>query len=85
VRREQRLQKAAKAGLVGLTVELVMLTAAVLRLLAEITAVVAHTLETRALAVMVVLGPFVLFGPVQLVHSHQQTQVICNGTLYSYC
>jgi hypothetical protein len=26
---------------------------------------------------------FVLFGPVQHAHTHQQTQVICNGTLYS--
>jgi hypothetical protein len=61
-----------------------MLTAVVLRLLAEIMAVVAHTLETRALVAQVVLGPFVLFGPAQHAHSHQQTQVTCNGTLYSY-
>jgi hypothetical protein len=26
---------------------------------------------------------YALFGPEILVHSHQQTQVICNGTLYT--
>jgi hypothetical protein len=26
----------------------------------------------------------VSFTPVVLVHSHQQTQVICNGTVYSH-
>jgi hypothetical protein len=28
---------------------------------------------------------FALFGQAQLEVSRQQTQVICNGTLYSYC
>jgi hypothetical protein len=77
-------RKVARVVLVGLTVELVILTVAVLRLLAEIMAAAVHTLETRALAAQVVLGPFVLSGPAQHAPSHQQTQVICNGIVYSY-
>ena len=32
---------------------------------------------------MVLLALCALFGRVQVVHSHQQTQVICNGTVHS--
>jgi len=36
-------------------------------------------------ALVVRMAVFVLFTPVLHDHSHQQTQVICNGTFYSYC
>jgi type III secretory pathway lipoprotein EscJ len=37
------------------------------------------------IAAMAVVALSVLFGPEIPAVSHQQTQVICNGTLYSYC
>jgi hypothetical protein len=39
-----------------------------------------HTL----LAAMALAVPCELFGAL-VAHSHQQTRVICNGTLYSHC
>jgi hypothetical protein len=53
-------------------------------------ALVEHTVEAAAVqAVVVVLEAlvavalFVLFGPVILAPSHQQTQETCNGIIYS--
>jgi hypothetical protein len=45
-----------------------------------LVAVVAVTYQT----ILAVEGQFVLSGPVRLAHSRPQTQVICNGTLYSH-
>jgi hypothetical protein len=45
-------------------------------------AAAAERLVVTVLA-MAVLAVYALFGPVQLVHSHQLIQVTCNGTLYS--
>jgi hypothetical protein len=35
-------------------------------------------------SVMPLVVQFVLFGPAQLVASHQRIQVICNGTFYPH-
>jgi hypothetical protein len=40
--------------------------------------------QARLLEVQAAVVLFVSSGPVQLGSFHQPTQVICNGTLYSY-
>jgi hypothetical protein len=62
----------------------VLLAALVLEVLAVHMAQVGREQIARALDKTDLLVRFVLFTPDQLVHSHQPTQVICNGTLYSY-
>jgi hypothetical protein len=55
--------------------------------LAEAVEILQHQISavsTAVVAVAVQAAQSALFTPVQLVHSHQPTQVICNGTLYSY-